>query len=110
MGQARAVIACRAPLPAAEALWYDTTRWPAFIDGCDRVVAVDGPWPDVGAEVRWESTPAGRGTVLERVVSFEAGAGQAVSVVDTRLSGTQRVDFEGLAAGGTGVALELDYR
>lgn len=92
----------------AEELWYDTDRWPAFIDGCARIVSVQGPWPRAGAEVTWESTPAGRGRVVERVERYEPGVGQSTHVRDAASAGTQRVAFEALH-GGVGVQLELDY-
>jgi hypothetical protein len=110
VGSARALIACRVVPAAAEALWYDTDRWPAFVDGCARVVAVEGQWPEPGAEVRWESTPAGRGDVVERVVAYEPGAGQELQVEDARLAGTQRIGFSPLEDGGSAVTLELAYR
>jgi uncharacterized membrane protein len=96
-------------LASAEQLWYDTERWPAFIDGCERVLRVDGPWPEAGAELEWESTPAGRGRVVERVLSRVPGEGQELASADSRLTGTQRVTFE-LLDDGVGVQLELDYR
>ena len=51
--------------------WYDTGRWVAWVDGLDAVVSVDGDWPRVGATVSWQSGPAGRGRVTERVVGYE---------------------------------------
>jgi hypothetical protein len=49
-----------------EERWYDTTRWPAWVDGLERVVEVAGDWPSTGAAVTWDSGPAGRGRVIER--------------------------------------------
>ncbi|HSD81316.1 MAG TPA: hypothetical protein VLB47_11660, partial [Solirubrobacteraceae bacterium] len=56
---------------AAEALWYDTRRWPAFVDGLKHVASVEGDWPGAGARVVWDSHPGGRGRVVERVVAHE---------------------------------------
>src|SRR5436309_4799876 len=53
----------------AEKVWYDTGLWPRFIDGLESVEEVTPNWPGVGAQVRWHSGPAGRGQVVERVVS-----------------------------------------
>jgi len=92
----------------AETLWLDTDRWPSFIDGCARIVRVSGSWPQAGAEVEWQSTPAGRGRVLERVERYEPGVGQTSRVSDEASSGLQRVSFESLH-GGVGVQLEFDY-
>jgi hypothetical protein len=92
----------------AEALWYDTRRWPAFVDGCKHVARVDGDWPHEGARVVWDSFPGGRGRVLERVVGYEARVGQSLDVEDEKIRGTQRVSFVPHADGVT-VSLELDY-
>jgi hypothetical protein len=108
MGHVAASRDMRGPLGAAERLWYDTSRWPSFIDGFGHLVKVEGDWPKTGARVVWDSTAAGRGRVVERVVEHEPGAGQSLEVEDPRLRGTQRVRFERLEDG-VGVDLELDY-
>src|SRR5258708_4612698 len=73
----------------AEELWYDTGRWDTWVDGLERVVRVQGPWPDAGAEVIWESHPAGRGRVVERVVAREPLEGQALDVEDESIRARQ---------------------
>jgi hypothetical protein len=97
------------PLPGrvsdAEALWYDTRRWPAFVDGFGHVVRLEGDWPRAGARLIWDSVPNGRGRVIEEVVEHETRVGQTVAVEDGRLEGTQSVRF------GDGViVLELDFK
>jgi hypothetical protein len=77
----------------AETCWYDTTFWPAWIDGLDRVVEVTGDWPGPGANVIWESGPAGRGRVQERVIAYEPLAGQTLEVQDDSIEGRQSVAF-----------------
>ena len=94
----------------AESVWYDTARWPSFIDGLAHVVDVGEQWPEVGAAVHWQSHPAGRGEVVETVVGYEAGARQTVAVVDIQLTGRQSVSFEPTGEGETLVTLALDYR
>jgi polyketide cyclase/dehydrase/lipid transport protein len=98
-----------AALPVVEALWYDTSRWPSFVDGFASVVKVDQGWPEEGGRLVWQSTAAGRGRVVERVTAYEPGRGQTVAVEDPKLRGTQRVRFEPLTDG-TAVALMLDYQ
>jgi hypothetical protein len=98
----------KGPQGAIERLWYDTSRWPSFIDGFGHLLKVEGGWPAAGSRVVWDSTPAGRGRVAERVVSYEPGAGQSSEVEDPRLRGTQSVGFE-LLEDGVAVTLELDY-
>src|SRR3954465_5588160 len=105
MGRVRARVDVRGQASAAEALWYDPTRWPAFVDGLKHVARVSGDWPQVGAEAVWDARPGGRGRVLERVLEYEARRGQAVAVEDERIRGTQRVAF-GPYAGGVAVTLE----
>ena len=92
----------------AETCWYDVARWPDWVDGLTRVVAVEGDWPRPGAKVTWESGPAGRGRVTERVTAYEPLAGQTVAVEDDSISGTQRVVFDP-AEDGVQIELTLSY-
>ena len=90
--QARATF--EAPLHEAEALWYDTSRWLAWVPGLERVEEVGAGWPAVGGRVRWQSVPAGRGRVVERVLEHEPLVGQTVEVEDDSIQGQQTVSFE----------------
>ena len=93
----------------AEELWYDTRRWPTFVDGLGHVHKADEGWPRVpGAVVVWDAKPGGRGRVLERVVSFEARVGQTVEVEDSKIHGRQTIGFQP-SPNGTAVTLELQY-
>ena len=98
----RVAAAARVPGPvdAVRALWVDLSRWPAFIDGFATVVRVDGGWPAAG-EIVWDSTPHGRGRVIERADgTFE----------DARLAGVQSLAFEPADDGTVTVRLAFDYR
>ena len=108
MGRARAAIEVAGSVEDAEALWYDLQRWPTFIDGFARVVRSEG-WPGGGGTLVWDSTPAGRGRVVEHVTAQVDGEGQTAEVEDPRLSGTQTVAFSALE-NGVGVTLSLDYK
>jgi hypothetical protein len=108
MGRVRASVDVPGLASEAEALWYDTSRWPTFIDGLHHVERLERDWPHVGARVVWDSNPGGRGRVEERVVAFVAREGQTVAVEDEKIRGTQQVTFTPTAAGVT-VALELRY-
>jgi hypothetical protein len=108
MGRVSASQDVRGPLGGAERLWYDTTRWPSFVDGFGHRAKQEGPWPQTGARIVWDSTPAGRGRVIERVTAHEPGVGQELAVEDPRLNGTQRVRFEALEDG-VAVSVELEY-
>lgn len=108
MTRARAALDLPGSVSAAEAVWYDLRRWPAFVDGFRRVVSAEGDWPEPGAWLVWESLPGGRGRVEERSTRHEPRAGQTVEVEDEQLRGTQEVSFAALADG-VEVALELSY-
>jgi hypothetical protein len=77
----------------AETCWYDTARWPQWVDELARVVTVEGDWPQPGSRVIWESGPSGRGRVEERVLAYEPLDAQTVAVQDVSIEGTQRVVF-----------------
>ncbi|MDQ6835509.1 MAG: SRPBCC family protein [Actinomycetota bacterium] len=109
MGQVHATQACAGTVVEAERCWYDTARWPNWVDECERVLSVDSTWPRAGAAVTWESGPAGRGRVTERVVVHDPLRGQLVEVTDTSIRGQQRVSFTP-SDEGVEVRLELDYQ
>jgi hypothetical protein len=92
-----------------EQRWYDTSRWPAWVEGLQRVVEVDGDWPAVGASVTWDSGPAGRGRVVEQVVEHEPLGGQTLDVEDSSITGRQSVAFVPVDDG-VEVQLTLAYK
>ena len=109
MGRATAAIGVPGRVSAAEALWYDHSRWPTFVDGLAHVDKVQGDWPRAGSRLLWVSQPGGRGRVVEEVTDYEARVGQTVRLEDEHTHATQRVAFEP-REDGTTVRLELDYR
>ena len=109
MGRARAGIDLPVAVSAAEALWYDTSRWPVFVDGFGHVAKVEGDWPRTGARLLWDSVPAGRGRVSERVVRYEVRSGQLVEVEDEQMTGTQSVTFAPREGGGCRMDLDLRW-
>src|SRR5512132_1125387 len=108
MGRVRASIDVAGLASEAEALWYDTARWPAFIDGLHNIARVEGDWPHAGARVLWDSNPGGRGRVQERVSAHEARVGQTSEVEDEKIRGTQTLRFVPRDDGAT-VVLDLRY-
>jgi hypothetical protein len=88
-------------------LWTDPRRWASFVEGFARVVEQSGDWPAQGSKLVWESIPAGRGRVTERVVESRDDA-FTTEVFDESLNGTQRAAFEPVE-GGTRVVVELEY-
>src|SRR4051794_19293798 len=108
MSTARATVRVPGRAAEAEALWYDLGRWPAFVEGFAAVVRNEGGWPRAGATLVWDSTPGGRGRVVERVTAYEPRAGQTLQVEDEQLRGEQRIAFS--AAGqDLDVGLSLAY-
>ena len=91
----------------ARRLWVDTNRWPTFVDGFGHVVEIDDSWPEPGSKVVWESGPAGRGRVTERIREL-ADNGVSSDVYDTHMSAVQTIRFEA-AEDGCDVYLSLEY-
>ncbi len=93
MSTAQAIQTFAGTVHDAERCWYDTAAWPTWIDGLAEVIGVEGDWPAVGSVVTWESGPAGRGRVTERVVAYEPLVGLTSEVQDETITGTQSVSF-----------------
>ena len=92
MGRATASVDVPGLASEAEALWYDPVRWAAWVDGFGHVVELSEGWPAQGTR-EWSSTPGGRGLVRETVTAYEPRSGQSLVVEDSRLRGTERVEF-----------------
>ncbi len=95
-------------VPEVQARWDDPARWPQWVDECNRVLEVSGEWPRPGSTVIWESGPAGRGRVTERVVEYEFGRGRIVELEDDSIRGRQSVVFAA-EPGGVRISLGLAY-
>jgi hypothetical protein len=83
----------RGSVSAAESRWYDLTGWASWVDGFDHIVETSGGWPERRSTVTWQSGPAGRGRVTERVTAYEPLEGQTLDVEDDAITGRQRVAF-----------------
>jgi polyketide cyclase/dehydrase/lipid transport protein len=97
-----------ASVPEAEAHWYDTGRWADWVEGLEQVTAVQGDWPHAGSVVRWQSGPAGRGLVTERVLAYEPRRGQTLAITDDAIHAEQAIAFTPEPPG-VRVALSLAY-
>ncbi len=108
MGKVTVKQSYRGSVHEAERCWCDTARWPGWIDGLARVVAVEGDWPRAGSSVTWESGPAGRGRVRELVTDHQPLVGITTAVQDDSIDGRQRVAFVP-AGDSVEVELSLEY-
>jgi len=108
MSRVSAAVPVRASLAEVWDYYFDAAGWTAWVDGFARVDSYTG-YPNAGGTLRWTSTPAGRGTVTERVVEHEARRLHRVEYEDPETTGQLTVTFaiEGEA---TVVTQELDYR
>lgn len=106
--RARVEVTVPGRISEAERLWYDTSRWPTFVDGFHHVAGRDEQWPQAGTLV-WDSTPGGRGRVLERVERHEPRVGQTAAVEDEQITASQTVSFAAVEGERVRVALELRY-
>jgi hypothetical protein len=92
---------------AALRLWTDLSRWPSFVEGFAHVVEVDPGWPAEG-RVIWDSIPAGRGRVTEKVAEAPDAGAFATLVFEDRLAGRQT--FKAIeSSDGARVELSLEY-
>jgi Polyketide cyclase / dehydrase and lipid transport len=108
MSGVAASVPVRASLAEVWDYYFDPAGWPAWVDGFARIES-DMGYPEVGGTLRWSSTPAGRGTVTERVVEHESRRLHRVEYEDPETTGQLRVTFA-IEGEGTMVTQELDYR
>jgi hypothetical protein len=108
MSGVAASVPVRASLAEVWDYYFDPAGWPAWVDGFARVES-DMGYPEVGGTLRWSSTPAGRGTVTERVVEHESRRLHRVEYEDPETTGQLSVTFA-IEGEGTMVTQELDYR
>ncbi|HEV2874544.1 MAG TPA: SRPBCC family protein [Thermoleophilaceae bacterium] len=94
---------------AALRLWSDVSRWPSFVEGFARALERDPDWPGKGAKFVWESTPAGRGRVTEKVLDSEGPDRFVTRVFEDRLTGTQTFRVVESEAGSR-AELSLEYK
>ena len=108
MSGVAASVPVRASLAEVWDYYFDPAGWSAWVDGFARVES-DMGYPEVGGTLRWSSTPAGRGTVTERVVEHESRRLHRVEYEDPETTGQLSVTFA-IEGEGTMVTQELDYQ
>lgn len=96
-----------ASLKQAWDFYFEPAGWINWVDGFGRVESAVG-YPELDGRLVWESVPAGRGRVSERVLAHEPRTLHRIAFEDPESRGelTTRFAVEGE---GTRVTLELDY-
>ena len=98
MAEVGAEIEIAAPLADVWGVYFDPESWRSWVDGFARVTASDG-YPERGGTLSWESTPAGRGRVSERVLEHEPRHLHRIAYTDPGSAGELETRFEMLPAG-----------
>ena len=88
-------------------LYFEPRSWPAWVEGFGSVLSADG-YPEDGGTLVWRSTPAGRGTVNERVIEHQPRRRHRIEFSDPESSGEQLTKFE-IEGETTRVTIELEY-
>ena len=78
------------------------------MDGYGSVIESEG-YPEAGGVLRWRSTPAGRGEVLERVIEHAPRRRHVIEYSDPAMAGELDTRFE-VEGDGTRLSQRLDYR
>jgi uncharacterized membrane protein len=89
-------------------LYFEQRWWPSWVEGFGAVESTEG-YPDAGGTLVWRSTPAGRGTVSERVEDHEPRRLHKVSYRDDTSDGELETTFA-IEGEGTRVSQRLSYR
>ena len=100
MTEVEAEIEIPAPMAEVWEVYFDPERWRDWVDGFARVTASDG-FPGRGGTLSWESTPAGRGRVSERVLEHDIRRLHRAAYTDPGSHGELETRFEMVPAEGT---------
>ena len=88
--------------------YFDPRGWRSWVDGFESAETSSG-YPEEGGTLVWRSTPAGRGTVRERVIEHQPRRRHRIEYSDPGSSGELVTQFE-IEGEATRVTLTLDYR
>jgi hypothetical protein len=108
MSRVSSAVAVNASVAEVWDYYFDPAGWSAWVDGFGRV-ETDVGYPEAGGTLRWSSTPAGRGSVTERVVEHEPRRLHRIEFQDPETTGQLAVTFA-IEGERTMVTQELDYR
>lgn len=93
MGEATGEAMIAADLKEVWDLYFMTSGWSSWVDGFARVESAEG-YPQRGGTLRWQSIPAGRGLVSEKVLDHEPRRRHRVSFEDPESTGELETTFE----------------
>lgn len=93
MATVEAAVEIPAPLAEVWDLYFDSSRWAAWVDGFAAVVSESG-YPDVDGKLIWRSTPAGRGQVNEQVLVHDDRSSHRIRYRDPESEGELETTFE----------------
>lgn len=96
-----------ASLAETWSFYFEPREWGTWVDGFAGVESSAG-YPEDGSTLVWRSTPAGRGTVSERVLEHQPRRLHRIEFSDPESRGKQLTRFE-VEGEGTRVAIELEY-
>jgi hypothetical protein len=96
-----------ASLKEAWDLYFEPRGWAGWVDGFGQVESAEG-YPRDGGTLTWRSTPAGRGTVRERVIEHAPRTLHRIAFEDPGAGGELETRFA-VEGEGTRVTLKLDY-
>jgi uncharacterized membrane protein len=88
--------------------YFEQRGWPAWVDGFAAVES-SSDYPERGGSLVWRSTPAGRGTVRERVVEHEPRRRHRIEYSDPESNGELLTEFA-IEGDATRVSQTLEYR
>ena len=97
-----------ASLAEAWDLYFDPNSWLSWVDGFAHAESSSG-YPEQGGQLRWRSTPAGRGLVAEKVIAHEPRRRHLIEFSDPESRGELETSFEIKGEGATVVTQTFTY-
>ena len=93
MAKVEATVDIGAPLANVWDLYFDRARWAAWVDGFSSLARATDDYPEQEGELRWRSTPAGRGDVSERVLVHQPRSLHRIAFEDPSTKGELETRF-----------------
>ncbi len=101
-------VSIAAPLGEVWDLYFDSRRWPAWVDQFAAIVTMDAAYPAAGTSLVWRSGGAGRGEVRERILEHDPQRRHRIEFSDPACRGELVSTFTPTDEG-TSVNLEMSY-